>query len=309
VGIDIHNLHFLAHAQDLGVSFERTLAVGRQALFIEDWELEQHRLLRGLPVLQEPAAVKGAPRYFEPLMQQWLGSRVADSVDASPYENARLIHDMNLPWPQQGEGADERGRYDAVLDFGCLEHVFNFPVAWRNCVDLCRVGGHVLHALPANNLSGHGFYQFSPELFFNLYQARNGFELRGLWFALKADRRHWWRVANPLELKRRVNLCNSHEVYMMVLARKLREPGPLPAPQQSDYAQDEWVHGPSAAATGHAPRTGRQAIVRALVGLGLIDAMRSVRERLRVLRRSGFALPPADYQRVDVHALIRRRAP
>ena len=27
----------------------------------------------------------------------------------------------------------------------------------------------------------------------------------------------------------------------MVLARKLREPGALPPPQQSDYAQDEWL--------------------------------------------------------------------
>jgi len=238
VGIDIHNLNLLAHAQDLGVSFERTLAIGRQALFIEDFELEQHRQLRGLSPLSEAARAPGAPRYFEPLMQQWLQAGVADSVDASAYENARLIHDMNLPWPATGA---ERGSYDAVLDFGCLEHVFNFPVAWRNCVDLCRVGGHVFHSLPANNLSGHGFYQFSPELFFNLYQAANGFELRGLWFAMKADRLHWWKVANPLEVKRRVNLRNSHEVYMLVVARKLRDVGPLPAPQQSDYAQDEWL--------------------------------------------------------------------
>ena len=306
MGIDIHNLNLLAHARDLGVSFERTLAIGRHALFIEDWELEQHRVRRGLPALSEPARPAAQPRYFEPLMQQWLGARVADSVDASPYEDARLLHDMNLPWPADGELAAERGRYDAVLDFGCLEHVFNFPVAWRNCVDLCRVGGHVLHALPANNLSGHGFYQFSPELFFNLYQPARGFELRGLYFALKADRRHWWRVANPLEVKRRVNLRNSHEVYMLVLARKLREPGALPPPQQSDYAQDEWVHGPSAAASAAAPRTSRQAVVQALVKLGAIDAMRAARERLRVWRAGGLTLPAPDYQRVDVHALIAR---
>lgn len=306
MGIDIHNLNLLAHARDLGVSFERTLAIGRQAVFIEDWELEQHRLRRRLPALSEPGRPAGQPRYFEPLMQQWLGAHVADSVDASPYENARLLHDMNLPWPADGELGAERGRYDAVLDFGCLEHVFNFPVAWRNCVDLCRVGGHVLHALPANNLSGHGFYQFSPELFFNLYQPARGFELRGLYFALKADRRHWWRVANPLEVKRRVNLRNSHEVYMLVLARKLRDPGALAAPQQSDYAQDEWVHGPSAGAPEAAPGGSRRSLVQALVNLGAIDAMRAARERLRVWRASGLALPAPDYQRVDVHALIGR---
>jgi len=302
VGIDIHNLNLLAHAQDIGVSFERTLAIGRQALFIEDFELEQHRQIRGLPLLKEPVIAPGQPRYFEPLVQQWLGARVADSVDASPYENARLIHDMNLPWPADSV---ERSSYDAVLDFGCLEHVFNFPVAWRNCVDLCRVGGHVLHSLPANNLSGHGFYQFSPELFFNLYQEKNGFEMRGLYFAMKADRLHWWRVANPMDVKRRVNLCNSHEVYMLVIARKLRDTGELPAPQQSDYAQAEWVKVPDSAA--HAPEKsagGRQAVVRQLVKWGLIDAMRAGRERLRVVRRSGLDLPEPDYRRVDVHSLI-----
>jgi hypothetical protein len=193
MGIDIHNLQLLAHAQDLGVAFDRTLAIGRQAIFIEDWELEEHRRLRGLPPLAEPPVEPGRPRYFEPMLRQWFGAQKADAVDASPYEQARLIHDMNLPWPVEGEHGAVRGGYDAVLDFGCLEHVFNFPVAWRNCVDLARVGGHVFHALPANNLSGHGFYQFSPELFFNLYRPENGFELRGLWFALKADRRHWWR--------------------------------------------------------------------------------------------------------------------
>lgn len=307
MGIDLHNLNLLAHAQDLGVRFDRTLAIGRQALFIEDFELERHRRLRGLAPLAEPALAPGRPRYFEPLMTQWLGAGVADAVDASPYENARLIHDMNLPWPADSV---ERASFDAVLDFGCLEHVFNFPVAWRNCVDLCRVGGHVLHALPANNLSGHGFYQFSPELFFNLYQPGNGFELRGLYFAIKADARHWWKVANPLDLKRRVNLCNSHEVYMLVIARKLRDPGLLPAPQQSDYAQDEWLRAPASAAASAAVSGARRMLVRRLARWGLVDALRAGRERWRVVRHSALALPAPDYQRVDVAALIdtaRRR--
>jgi SAM-dependent methyltransferase len=310
VGIDIHNLNFLAHAQDLGVRFGRTLAIGRQALFIEDHELEAFARRRQLPPLQAPARTATQPRYFEPLMQQWLGTEDAESVDASPYEHATHIHDMNQPWPA---GAAQRGHYDAVLDFGCLEHVFNFPVAWRNCVDLCRVGGHVLHALPANNLSGHGFYQFSPELFFNLYQPAHGFELRGLWFAMTQEPRYWWRVANPMEVKRRVNLCNSHEVYLLVLARKLREPGVLPAPQQSDYAQDEWVKAP-AASTAAAPASTpapaalgpRQRVVRQLATLGLLDVLRAQRERWRALRHSGLDLPAPDYQRVDVRALTRR---
>lgn len=250
MGIDLHNLNFLAHAEDLGVSFQRTLAIGRQALFVDPPDLERHRRHRGLPVLDDgpTGAAPGAPLYFEPLMRHWFGALVTDSVDASPYEHATHVHDMNRPWPTD---SPLRGRYDAVLDFGCLEHVFDFATAWRNAVDSCRVGGHLLHALPANNLSGHGFYQFSPELFCSLYQPARGFELRGLFMAMKAEPRCWWRVASPLDVHRRVTLCNGHEVYLMVLARKLAEPGALPPPQQSDYALNEW-HRPVAAAIGTA---------------------------------------------------------
>ena len=302
MGIDLHNLNLLAYAQDRGVRFDSTLAIGRQGVFIDPPEFEHHRRIRRSPPLTEP----GVPRYFEPLMHQWFGATTADSVDASPYENARFIHDMNLPWPADGP---ERGRYDAVLDFGCLEHVFDFPVAWRNCVDLCRVGGHVLHALPANNLSGHGFYQFSPELFFNLYQPSRGFELVDLFFAMKADAAHWWRVANPMTVKRRVNLRNSHEVYMLVIARKLADVGALAAPQQSDYAEGDWLQpSPVQGPTIDTP-TARSRAVALLHDFGLIAAARSLRERLRVIRHSGFDLPRADYDKLSVDALIARALP
>ncbi len=374
MGIDIHNLNFMAHAADLGARFDATIGIGRQAVFIDDWMLARHRTARGLPPLREappqqqaplkqqatPAAlVSAAPIYFEPMLQQWFGAREVDSVDASPYEQARLLHDMNLPWPADGPLAAARGRFDAVLDFGCLEHVFDFPVAWRNCVDLCRVGGHLLHALPANNLAGHGFYQFSPELFFNLYRPERGFELKALYAALKADPSRWWQVASPLELGRRVNLRNSHEVYLLVLAKKVRETGPLPAPQQSDYAEQAWrspvvapwtansaasttalsapttgapasttgasapTTGASASTTGAAtlragsaavqtgssvhPSGSRQAIAARLASIGLIDTARSLRERLRAIRFSGFELPSPDYRRLDVDKLIARR--
>ncbi len=301
MGIDLHNLGLLAHAQDRGVSFARTVGIGRQALFVDPPELEQHRLLRGLAALREPAPAAGAPRYFEPLMQEWFGAQRVDSVDASAYEHATVLHDMNLPWR---EGQPDLGSYDAVLDFGCLEHVFDFPVAWRNCVALCRIGGHVLHSLPANNLSGHGFYQFSPELFFNLYQRKNGFELLGVWFALKADPKHWWKVADPAAVRRRVTLRNAHEVYMLVLAKKLAETGPLPPPQQSDYAQSEWLK--SGAAAEGEPRAGRSGAARAVAAFGLLDLARVARARLRALRESGLALPPPDYQRVGVAELLKR---
>lgn len=302
MGVDLHNLGLLTHAQDLGARFTRTIGIGRQAVFIDAPDLERHRRMRGLPTLAEPLSHNSQMRYFEPLMKEWFAAQRVDSVDASPYEAATIVHDMNLPWPA---AAEERGSYDAVLDFGCLEHVFDFPIAWRNCVDLCRVGGHLLHALPANNLSGHGFYQFSPELFFSLYRPERGFELRGVWMAEKADLRHWWKVADPRVQRRRVTLRNSHETYLLVIARKLADVGPLPPPQQSDYAEQEWLGASPAVAAVDGPADERSGLAAGLDALGLLDAARALRARVQALRTSSLALPAPDYERVVVGDLLR----
>ena len=62
---------------------------------------------------------------------------------------------------------ERAGQFDVVYDGGTLEHVFNFPVALRNAMELLRPGGRLftIHTC-ANNLCGHGFYQFSRELFY-----------------------------------------------------------------------------------------------------------------------------------------------
>lgn len=299
MGIDAHNLNFLAHAQDLGVSFERTVSLGRQAVFVDPPDLMRHQRWRRHPELP-PSPAHGTAWYFEPLMRQWFAASQVDSIDASPYEQATLIHDMNQPWPAP---LPPPAQYDAVLDLGCLEHVFDFPTAWRNCAALCRVGGHLLHALPANNLLGHGFYQFSPELFFNLYQPSRGFELRAMYCAMKAEPRHWWRVASPLALGRRVTLCHGHEVYLMVLARKTAEVEGLPAPQQSDYAQDRWQA--ADASVGPAPSMPHP-LAAPLASMGLLGLARRWRHRWQALAGARLALPAPDFVRVDVAALLDR---
>ncbi len=53
--------------------------------------------------------------------------------------------------------------------------MFNIAQALENCVKLCKIGGQILQAVPANGECGHGFWQMSPELFFSLYSERNGF--------------------------------------------------------------------------------------------------------------------------------------
>ena len=68
-----------------------------------------------------------------------------------------------------------KNKYTLVIDGGCLEHIFNFPVAIKNCMEMLQEGGHFIGITPANNLMGHGFYQFSPELYFRIFSKENGF--------------------------------------------------------------------------------------------------------------------------------------
>lgn len=107
-------------------------------------------------------AVTGTTWRFEPLARA-LGAGNVSSCDFSGYEKATLIHDLNVPI-----GPEWHERFDMVIDGGTLEHVFNFPVAIANCMNLVKTGGHLLLFSPSNNMCGHGFYQFSPELFFRV---------------------------------------------------------------------------------------------------------------------------------------------
>ena len=84
------------------------------------------------------------------------------------YESAKHLHDMN-----EGIPGDFKEKYTAVLDAGSLEHIFNFPVAIKNRMDMVNVSGHYLAITPANNFCGHGFYQFSPELYFSVLTREN----------------------------------------------------------------------------------------------------------------------------------------
>src|SRR6185503_12604950 len=165
VGLDIHSLNLLRLAEKAGADFSSVLTVGRLGLYLSDAQLAGY--LRETGRAASPEELRGEG-FCERFLERAFGAREVVSLDASAYDGATLIHDLNVPL--KGEG-----RFSAVLDFGTLEHVFNFPVAVSNLIAACRDGGHLLHALPANNWCGHGFYQFSPELFFSVYSEARGF--------------------------------------------------------------------------------------------------------------------------------------
>ena len=151
--------------------------------------------------------------WSEPLLRL-PGAEVVESMDAAGHEQATIIHDMNLPIPDH-----LKGRFDVVIDGGTLEHVFNFPTAITNCMEmLFDVGGRYLGVSPANNWCGHGFYQFSGVLFFRIFSEENGFVLeRAILCEVRPDA-EWYKLTDILKSRRFLELTNNQQTYCLTQA-------------------------------------------------------------------------------------------
>jgi len=214
MGIDLHTLNFLIYAHQSG-DFKTTATIGRQEIHV--------------PKTKNPIRQVDLTRFCEPLLENFFGSHSIDSFDNSPYEGATYIVDMNSPIPKELER-----KYDTVIDGGCLEHIFNIPQALKNCSLLLKAGGQIIHVLPANNFCGHGFWQFSPELFFSLYSEENGYKSTEIFLASNNDNRYWYKVKKPRN-GQRVNIYSSSEISILVRTILTNEAFKHNQIQQSDY--------------------------------------------------------------------------
>jgi SAM-dependent methyltransferase len=159
-----------------GVTFKDAVTVAHLSLFLHPAEVkffQQSYRANLAQSLIKPLENYKFGDYSDGFLRDFLGVSSLSVTDISSYEGADIIHDLNEPIPE-----NLHGRFDAVIDGGSLEHIFNFPVAIKNLMQLLKIGGSLYLAAPANNLCGHGFYQFSPELMFRVFTKENGFELR-----------------------------------------------------------------------------------------------------------------------------------
>jgi SAM-dependent methyltransferase len=232
MGLTINCVKFLFFCLQNKVSFSETIMLGRQELFATHEDILRLAKKKGLNNEASKLTFKG--KYSEELFKL-LGAQQIDSMDFSNYENASVIHDLNKPLPDS-----LKNKYSVVIDGGTLEHVFNFPEALKSCMGMLKPGGHFIAITPANNQCGHGFYQFSPELFFSSFSEETGFRVLLLFLGADVQGkgiREWYAVRDPREVKARVTLSNSSPTQMMVLAQKLEHKSLTElSPYQSDYA-------------------------------------------------------------------------
>jgi len=232
MGLDRNGAKLLMYADYLGADFSRTAMIGRQGIHLKKKELIKYLNDHGYQfdnnTIEEIFDKNDG--YAEGLLK-YLGGVDIHSYDNSSYEGATHVHNMNLPIPDSC-----KENYTVVIDGGTLEHVFNFPIAIKNCMEMLQVNGHFISITPANNLLGHGFYQFSPELFYRIFSQENGFSMIDMFLYEGRKDEKWYSVMDPNKLGQRVLLKNARQAYLMILAKKIKCVEIFTeAPQQSDY--------------------------------------------------------------------------
>jgi hypothetical protein len=234
MGIIYRQAKMLLDACHAGVPMNRFLMIGHQNLFLHASELKKIRKIY-------PGALANYQwaEYADRFLTECLGVSQVHTLDYSDYEGADLLYDLNKPIPDE-----LKGRFDVIAEAGSLEHIFNFPVAIANLMQMVCVGGTIFASTVSNNFCGHGFYQFSPELIFRVFTIENGFEL-GRVLALEARYpgieltpiHHAFEVVDPASIGNRVGLMTKRPIMLFFQARKVAEvPLFVNSPMQSDYA-------------------------------------------------------------------------
>ena len=220
MGIGNHELYFLKYISK-NASFKSVATIGRQFLVSNPKDIKK--------IFQTNKLYEG---YCENFFKQELNSLEIESFDFDSYEKADHIFDFNLELKNSKV-------YDLVIDFGSMEHIFNVTQAIKNISNLCKDGGYILHANPCSNLSGHGFYQFSPEFYYSVYSEENGFENTEVFLAeYPEDNKHidyWYKTTKPKDGKR-IEFYSDCAVGALVITKKKQSKSNIKV-IQSDYVE------------------------------------------------------------------------
>lgn len=218
MGINKNGLRFLLYAKSTGVDFARTAMIGRQGLHLSFGEFCSV-ITKEFGIRMEPRALAGLyeGRHSEGLLA-YLGAETVHSYDVSGAEGPTHVHDFNHPITNES-----LSRYTVVIDGGSLEHVFNFPVAIKNCMEMIEPGGHYLGISPSNNWMGHGFYQFSPEIYFRVLSRSNGFEIEKLLCHQGRRSKNWFEVPDSAVVHRRVGIRGGPPILLLIVAKRVED--------------------------------------------------------------------------------------
>jgi len=209
-----------------------------------------------------------------------LGFDEVVSCDAADYEGADFVVDLNLPISDA-----LKGRFDAVMDVGTSEHVFSLPQLLANLHAMLKPDGRIVHFVPVSNQVDHGFYSFSPTLFYDYYSA-NKYAIET---ALVLQCLEWGGVISAFEYSPGpINQCFNcfdpfTQVGLMFVARKTADSSCDRIPMQGAYAST-WSETSSAQVESTAPASDWRQVAKTKLP-GLTMATRIAMDRVRHLRQ------------------------
>ena len=221
MALTFHTFKFLEKLKKDNLNFGETLTIGRLNNLLEK---EDFKLLN----IQIDQNV-----YADKLLKQHFNLLSLNALDYSSFEDADIIHDLNIPLENSNK------QFNTIIDFGTSEHVFNVTECLKNISNLCKINGHIVHCLPANNNCGHGFWQFSPELFFNIYDNKNGFGETEIFLINLFDKKNWYKI-NKQKIGERLELNSKEPLYLLVKTKKIGK-NLYQNINQSDYEQ-QWLN-------------------------------------------------------------------
>lgn len=275
MGVSAAGSAFLMSCRRNGARFDRLCTLGQQHLHTDLASVRAAARLAGDPEVASAVdrIAEADLARFSTCEALWsaLGATSIDTLDASAFEGATVLADLNEPIPDS-----LHARYSVVYDGGVSEHVVNAAQSIRNAAAMVEPGGHLISITPANSQNGHGMYQLSAEFYYRLLADSGEFDRVSVLLCVEGLRTRWYSLADPARLGHRVTFSTAGPADLYVLAHKsddaptvsiAAEPGPV---QQSDY-EAQW--------TNERPRSAGTANRRRGVGL----AFRQQASRLRTI--------------------------
>lgn len=153
----------------------------------------------------------------------WLAPSRIVSVDMNGTASALRL-DLNAPL-NLGE------QFDAVINHGTAEHVFNIAQVFASMHDACKVGGWLIHDAPLHGWIDHGFYCLQPTLFYDLARV-NCYEVSLM--AVHEFKAGWVQRLDSRDHIQRIELPQN---AMLFVALRKRADVPFSIPAQGYYAR------------------------------------------------------------------------
>lgn len=204
MGINAEFVNLVASLRQKGsLEGSSVIELGAQDVCVDDDVID--RILSRFALSEATGPIANAAALY-----RLLGFEVYRAIDASGEHNA-LLFDLNEDLKRR-YGFSEQ--FDLVTNLGTAEHCFDQRTVFSNIHNLCKPGGLIIHALPAQGNVNHAFYNYHPRFFADLATS-NRYEVVDLSFTV--DYKPFMTNYNRENFQK----WDSHDILFYACFRKL----------------------------------------------------------------------------------------